>query len=236
MLRLATPEDIPTINGLLNHPEIYPWATGGQDLGPLDITSGFPALYTLIAETGDGCIILDPYDEQTMELHTCLLPALRGKATDEVLRDTLRFVFAETYAQEILTKVPLNHKAADLYVRQAGFIRISDSQDGRAYQFRVERWPYEDKTLDAQCPAEIGKGATDPHLLRCLGALMLTGMKGYMGKGVSIFNKHARLHGYEPVQIIGMDAVAVGGRAIHFEANTYRVEDLCQPQPQEPVS
>ena len=231
MLRLATPSDIPAINKVLNHPEIYPWATMGQDMGPLDIGPGFGMLHTLIAEDESGCIILDPYDELTMELHTCLMQALRGKPTEEVLRDTLRFVFAETFAQEIVTKVPANNKAADLYVRQAGFVRISDSSDGHAYQFRIERWPHQDQNLSDLCPEELAEGISDPHHLRVLGALVLTGMKGYMGKGTSFYNKHARLHGFDPVAVIGMDSIAVGGRAIHFEANTYRVEDLCQPQP-----
>ena len=122
-------------------------------------------------------------------------------------------------------------------MRQAGFVRISDSPDGRAYQFRIERWPYQDTTLGELCPKEVAQEVSDPHHLRVLGALTLTGMKGYMGKGVSIYNKHARLHGFGRVLVVGMDSIAVGGRAIHFEANTYRVEDLCQPsQLQEPAS
>ena len=229
MLRLATLENIPAINRVLNHPEVYPWATMGQDIGPLDIAPSFGSLYVLIAEGDAGCIILDPYDERTMELHTCLLPELRGLPSEEVLRDTLRFVFAETMAMEILTKVPLANKSADLYTRQAGFIRISDSEDGRAYQFDIERWPYQDASLAGICPEELAKGITDPHYLRVLGALVLMGMKGYMGKGVSIFNKHARLHGFPRVDVVGMDSIAVGGRTIHFEVNTYQVENLCQP-------
>jgi hypothetical protein len=226
MVKLATIEDIPTINAILNHQDIYRWATMGKQVGPMDITREFSNLFTLLVDDGSGCIVLDPYSEQTVEVHVCLLPSSRGLASEEVVRETLRFVFAETGCTEILTQVPRDHKAADLFTRQVGFVRIADSADLRAYQFTIERWPYQDKTLNMFCPIELD--IEDEHQQLVFGAFMLMSRKGFMGKAVSIYNKHARLHGFAPMAIIGMDSVTVGGRAIHFGVDTYRVEDLCQ--------
>jgi hypothetical protein len=228
MVKLAVAEDIPVINAILNCPDIYRWATMGKPVGPLDVTHAFNQLFTLLVDNGEsGCIILDPYSESTMEVHVCLMPACQGHESEEVVKDTLRFVFAETGAMEILTKVPKDHKAADLFTRQVGFVRISDSDDLRAYQFSIERWPYLDESLTEFCPPELAIEIIDHHQQRVMGAFMLMSLKGFMGKAVSIYNKHARLHGFAPMQIIGMDSVLVGGQAIHFGVNTYRVEVKC---------
>lgn len=233
MLRLATPEDIPAINKVLNHEEIYRWATMGKDLGQLDIGPVFENLWVLVEASGGGCIILDPYAEDVIEVHTCLLEAFRGKNAASIVRDTLRFAFAETGCMEILTKVPTDNKAADLFTRQVGFIRVADAAELRSYQLTIERWPYLDDTLGELCPPELEPLAVDDYHKRLFGALMLVSSKGFMGKAVSIYNKHARLQGYPPVQVCGMDSLTVGGLAIHFgEDGSFRVEDVCQPESQ----
>lgn len=232
MLRLATPDDIPEINKILNHEEIYRWATMGKDLGPLDIGPVFENLWVLLETTGGGCIIMDPYSEDVIEVHTCLLEAFRGKNSASIVRDALRFAFAETGCMEILTKVPTDNKAADLFTRQVGFIRVADAAELRSYQLTIERWPYLDDTLGELCPPELEPLSVDDYQKRLFGALMLVSSKGFIGKAVSIYNKHARLQGYLPVQVCGMDSLTVGGLAIHFgEDGSFRVEDVCQPQP-----
>jgi hypothetical protein len=202
-------------------------------MGPLDITKGFEFMHVLLHEGGGGCIILDPFSESTTEVHTCLLESFRGKAAEPIVRDALRFIFSETGCMEILTKVPTEHKAADLFTRQVGFIRVADADRFRSYQLSIERWPYLDTDLDAFCPPELVPLAVDEYQKRLLGALMLVSSKGFMGKAVSVYNKHARLQGYLPVMVCGMDSLAVGGLAVHFgEDGSHRVEELCPPQPQ----
>ncbi len=233
MLRLATKDDIPEINRVLNHEEIYPGATMGKPMGPLDISRGFDFLHVLLDDAGAGCIILDPFSVDTMEVHTCLFEAARGKSSDRLVRETMRFVFAETGCMELLTKVPVTNKAADLFTRQVGFIRVADASELRSYQLTIERWPYLDETLDEFCPSELATLAMDAYQKRLFGALMLVSSKGFMGKAVSIYNKHARLQGYLPVEVCGMDSLTVGGLAIHFEKDgSFRVEDVCQSLPQ----
>ncbi len=237
MLRLANREDIPEINRVLNHEEVYRWATMGKDLGILDISPAFERVFVLLEPSGGGCIILDPFSEGTFEVHTCILGAFRGKASEAIVQDTLRFVFAETGCMEILTKVPIENKAADLFTRQVGFIRVADASQLRSYQLSIERWPYLDTTLDQFCPPELAVLAMDDYQRRLFGALMLVSSKGFMGKAVSVYNKHARLQGYLPVEVCGMDSLTVGGLAIHFgEDGSFRVEDVCQPQPPEQAS
>lgn len=239
MLRLATREDIPAINTILNHEDVYHWATMGKMTEALDITAMFEAVYVLLEPSGGGCIILDPYSVDVWEVHTCLLNSFRGRDSQGIVRDTLRFAFAETGCMEILTKVPTDNKAADLFTRQVGFIRVADAGELRSYQLTIERWPYLDETLGSDfCPAELETLAVDDYQKRLFGALVLVSSKGFMGKAVSIYNKHARLQGYQPVQVCGMDSLTVGGLAIHFgEDGSFRVEDVCQPQPlQVPVS
>lgn len=237
MLRLATPHDIPEINRVLNHADVYRWATMGKDLGPLDVGPAFDKLFVLVDPEGQGCIILDPYDEGTFEVHTCLLEAARGKAAEGIVRDALRFIFAETGCMEILTKVSTDNKAADLFTRQVGFIRVADAAQLRSYQLRIERWPYLDTTLDEFCPPELVPLAMDDYHKRLFGALLLMSSKGFMGKAVATYNLHARLQGYLPVEVCGMDSLTVGGLAVHFgEDGSHRVEELCPPQQPVPAS
>ncbi len=233
MLRLASQEDIPTINRILNHPGIYSWATMGKAMGPLDITAAFTSVFVLLDEAGQGCVILDPYDTATFEVHTCLLESLRGAEAQKIALETIRFVFAETGGMEILTKVQTANRGADLFARQSGFIRVADAPDLRSYQLTIERWPYLDEGLEQLCPSALSEAASDGHHRRLLGAMTLMGMRGFMGKAAAIYNKHARLQGYPPVQVCGPDSLTVGGLTIHFEQpGCVRVEELCPLSPQ----
>jgi len=238
MLRLATSMDIPEINRILNHPDVYRWATMGKDMGPMDITPAFDQVHVLLEDSGGGCIVLDPYSEDTFEVHTCLLDGFHGKIAEEIARDTVRFVFAETGGMEILTNIQTENKAADLFARQcSGFIRIADAPDLRSYQLRIERWPYLDAGLESFCPAELEPIVLDAHHRRLFGALMLTSRRGFMGKAVAVYNKHARLQGYLPVEVCGLDSLTVGGLTIHFLGNdAYQVGELCQSQSESQAS
>jgi hypothetical protein len=236
MLTRATLADIKTINEILNHPTVYPAATMGHDVGILDIGPQLEAnnLHVLMLEDEGGCIILDPYDEDTLELHTCILPAFRGKTAEVVAAETLRFVFGELGAMELLTRVQIENKGADLFARQAGFVRISDGEDLRSYQMTSDRWPYVDKGLGDFAPSEARDLMHDHHFTQILGAMVYCGNKGYMAHGVALYNKHARLHGYHRMDVVGQDSVMVGGLIIHFtERDHPKVEVTSCQQPQQ---
>ena len=228
LLKLAKEEDILTINSILNDPSVYTGATLGKDVGPLDIALNFDAVHVLVREDGLGCVILDPYNEYTMEVHTCLLPEARVKDTEQLVHETLCFAFADAAAVELVTRIPVSNKAADLFARQAGFIRISDGEDLRSYQLTVERWPCVDKALSELAPSEFRDLIPDKHFWQVAGAMSLIAKKGFLGHAVAFYNKHARLHGYPRMEVIGLDSILVGGLAIHFdEPDSCRVEGVC---------
>jgi hypothetical protein len=227
MLRRATPDDIPEINEILNHPSVYPAATLGVNVGYLDITQGFEFLHILMIEGGGGCLILDPYNEMTLELHTCILPEFRGKVAELVAEETLRFAFGILAATRIFTRIQVTNKGADLFARQMGFVRISDGEELRSYEMTVNRWPSQDKHLADLAVPELLVLCPDPHFGKIAGAVCLMANNGYLGHGVALYNEHARLHGYPRMEVCGLDSITVGGLIIHFsERNHPKVEVL----------
>lgn len=227
MLRRATEDDIPAINEIMNHPSVYKGATLGRDIGPMDVTHAFKALYVLLLESGHGCIILDPYSSTTGEVHTCLKPEARGPGSDKIVMEALRFFFGELALHKLFTRVLVANKPADLFARQAGFVRISDTGEIRSYILPRERWPQVDEELGAILPPALDGILDDTHFRKVLGAACLLGMKGWMGNAVSFYNEHARLHGYPTMEVTTLDSVMVGGRLIHFDVkNTFRVEEM----------
>jgi hypothetical protein len=233
MLRVATQEDIQTINSILNHPDVYPGATLGLDVGPLDIGPDFHKVFVLILESGDGCFILDPYDVFTVELHTCLQKTCRGAGSVDIVRRMYRFCFAELAASEVLTRIQTTDKASDLFARQMQFVRISDGDILRNYQLTLDRWPYADDALHQFAPEEFKEILVDSYFKNLAGAVCLMGMKGFLGNACAFYNKHARLNGYPRMDVVGPDSIMVGGLIIHFdEPDRSRVEKLsCQQQP-----
>jgi hypothetical protein len=241
MLRRAEDQDVETINAILNHPAVYPHATQGHDVGVLDIRGQMEAqnLHVLMIKDGEGgCIILDPYDDATLELHTCILPDFRGKAAEQVAAETLRFAFGDLGGLDLLTRVQISNRGADLFARQVGFVRISDEEnpkDGiRSYQMTSDRWPYVDKNLHQFAPEKVRDLIDSPHFRQIMGAVTYMGSRDRLGHGVALYNKHARLHGYHRMDVVGPDSIMVGGLIIHFaERNKPRVEEaLCQQQVQ----
>jgi hypothetical protein len=240
MLRMATPEDINTINGILNHPSVYPNATLGQDIGPMDIGPQLLAenLFVLMVNDGDGgCFILDPYDDNVaMEIHTCILPDHRGKEAEITVSEVLRFAFGQLGTPKLFTRISVNNKGADLFARQMGFVRISNGEDLRSYELTASRWPSQDHTLGELAIPEMSALVNDLHFFKMAGAFALMANNDYMGRGVALFNEHARLHGFPRIYIVGPDSIMVGGLIIHFDVrNEPRVEDIsCQLQQQLP--
>jgi hypothetical protein len=170
MLKRATPEDIPEINAILNHPDVYPSATLGADVGYLDVTAGFEHMHILLIPDGGGCLLLDPYSELTVELHTCILPAFRGKVAEQVAEETLRFAFGILAATRIFTRIQVTNKGADLFARQMGFVRISDGAELRGYEMTVNRWPSQDKNLQELAIEPMRWMCPDPHFQKIAGA------------------------------------------------------------------
>ena len=236
MLRRATEADIPRINDILNDPSVYHGATLGMDIGPMDVGPAFQALYVLMFEDGMGCYLIDPYSASAGEIHTCILPGGRGSAAEDAGYEAIRFCFSVLSFQKIYTRILATNKGADLYARNAGFVRISDTGSVRGYVLNRERWPQVDKSLHLALPPLLVGICPDEHFQRTLGAACLMGMKGWMGNAVAFYNEHARLHGYPRMDVVGPDSVLVGGRLIHFDGqDLIRVEELClPPEPSQP--
>jgi N-acetylglutamate synthase-like GNAT family acetyltransferase len=232
VIRRATNDDIPAINAILNHPSIYPAATLGVDVGALDVTDAMENIHVLLIEEGaGGCLILDPYNHLTLELHTCILPDFRGKLAEVVAEEVLRFAFGQLAAARIFTRIHVTNKGADLFARQMGFVRISDGHELRGYEMTVNRWPSQDKHLAECAIPEMEALVPDPHFGKIAGAFALMANNGFLGNGVALYNEHARLHGYPRMDVPTLDSVLVGGLRIHFsERNNPRVEVMsCQP-------
>ena len=123
-----SPDDIAHVNSILNHPEIHPWITFNDD--PVD--------FTWALGQSDRFVLFGPYGGQiyhlvgpkTYEVHSAYLPEARGRYALEATKQTLRWMFTQTDATEILTRVPRGNIAAKALARACGLRKTTTMPDG----------------------------------------------------------------------------------------------------------
>lgn len=132
MLRLATREDVPTLNAILNDPSVYPHVSLGIP-GPLDFGPVFDHCFFLMLQNEGGFFMLHPITGG-LEVHTCFLPGHRGKEASDAGWELLRTCFMQWGTSCIFTKVPLGNIHTDHFTRKHGFKRIGADAEFRFYE------------------------------------------------------------------------------------------------------
>jgi RimJ/RimL family protein N-acetyltransferase len=132
MIRRYTnsPADIAHVNSILNHPKVRPWL--GMDDAPLDFTEvlGRHDVYALFGECGGQ--FYHHVGPQTYEVHSAYLPEARGKVALATTKETLRWMFSQTDATDIITRVPRGNVAAKALARACGLKHATVLPDGWA--------------------------------------------------------------------------------------------------------
>lgn len=203
------------LNGCANHPEVRPWIGG---VGELDLTATAHNPANICIQCGEGAWIFMPLTSGTYEVHTLFPPEARGKPYFWGAKEAVRYMFTETEATELVTKVPISNAAALGAAKLLGwkerFKRESAWEDGSSVSYRVftiDDWSLSDKEClqrgqEFHAKLERVKGQSshpeDETHDRMVGATFLMVRAGNMLKAVSAYNRWAIFAGYAPVQAI----------------------------------
>lgn len=205
------------LNFLANHPEIRPHV-GGE--GALDLTALALNPAVIVLDSEHGAFVLVPILPQVYELHTMFLPEGRGRDFFDRAREMFRYVFCETDAVEIVTKVPDDNRGAAVACAKTGFRERFHRENVSYRSLSIEGWALGDPlcrergqafhdTLEA---AKIASGSElpvhseDPAHDAVVGAAM---MMRDLSKGVDFYNIWATFAGYATIAIVGPNLVDI---------------------------
>ncbi len=117
-MRLATEEDIPMLNEILNSPGV----NGGASMGTgiqMDVEPVMRA-GSIIFTNGVGAVSFTPTVPGQFEGHMFFLPEGRGKKAIDAVIESCEMMF-DRGAEKITARIPVSYKSSRLLTRRAGF-------------------------------------------------------------------------------------------------------------------
>lgn len=238
------------LNNIVNDPHVRPFVAPGNQ--PLDLTSQLANTnnVALVGEFG-ACVFLKLLPG-VYEVHTQVRKEGRGAWTNEMTKACTAWMFINTDAYEILTRVPKGHVGAKVATINAGgrfdFTREKECLfrgnliDVHVYSFRIQDW----LNTQPEGLVEAGRkfhdllhaeadrlGVTDPahadddnHNLY-VGAAVAMVRAGRPIKGLLTYNRWALISRHVPIIPISMEKPVVAkidhGLYVTFEDDGIRV-------------
>lgn len=245
---LSRATDASAFNAVLNHPDVFPMISVPGDQ-PLD-ASGLVADPRNILLMGEGGGILFVQHEPCIyEFHTNFLPQYRGRYAIEFAKLARRWMFTQSDAVSLLTKVPAFNRAAAFAVRIVGFKReftrkaAWPSKDGPVdldyFALYYPDWLWLEKGLidtgrefHAELDAEYKRHGREPHQHPdddahdvVVGAAYEMFRAGQIEKSVILYNRIAVFAGFHPVALISKDPVLldIGEAVLMLQDNHIKV-------------
>jgi hypothetical protein len=238
------------LNTVANHPQVRP-ALGGE--GPLDLTAILADAenFALTAEGGGWVFVR--HEPGAYELHTLFLRHGRGRACLAAWREAARYMFLETDAREIVTKVPANNLGAAFAAQKCGFAERFTRHEAFAdphgqlhdvsyLGLTLDNWVAVEASLDAGghwfhdgmertlAGAGMPPHSDDPAHERAVGAAVAMIAARNHRKGVWFYNRWARLAGYPVVSVLSETPLAIDvGAGVVVEARDGTMEVIRCP-------
>lgn len=114
--------DMGLIKSILMHPSVLPHIHDDGFTGDLDLTDEAHIFWMLVKNPEPaGVYMLQPHNMATYELHTSLLPTIRGALGLEAIHKVIDWFFDDLKGLKLITHVPEINKAAMQYAYRAGF-------------------------------------------------------------------------------------------------------------------
>lgn len=191
MIRLATREDIPRINEILNEPSVKEGALFGKD-EVVDAAKFFHVGFTLMAN--GGCFLCFPIDSESLDVHTNFLPDYRGDNALSEAKSGLRMVITQTSINRIFTRVHEDSMAVRKFARWAGFEETLRSDKFIHYTLNIEKFVSDDEPLKALGGEKFPGSPESSHGL--LGFAWACGQNDLPWRGLAIYNRIASVCGW----------------------------------------
>lgn len=126
MITFRQTRDLAYVRGVFTHPDVWPFICDDsgdpESFQPADV----PGVVYLVPELDGeamGVVMLCDANAVTMEQHTAILPAYRGKPTADAFRALLAYLpTAFPTVKYLRTWVPSYNRAALLAARRVGFV------------------------------------------------------------------------------------------------------------------
>jgi hypothetical protein len=207
------------LNSVINHPQVRPWLKGE---GVLDLAETAKSLDNYLLEAEGGGFVLIRHEPGIYEVHSQFLPEARG-GTVAAMKAGFEYMFVHTDCQRVVTKVPDGNRAAVALAKLAGFRPMFRREETSFMGLTAEEWAQGNAELEtdgrwfheALEAAKREKGSDlpthtdDPAHERAVGATVQMVKAGNAEKGVTLYNRWARLAGYVPVTLLSEQPVVI---------------------------
>jgi hypothetical protein len=224
------------LNQVINHPRVRPWVSS-SGVEPLD--------FTLFVENTNNILLMGEYggvffhllQPGLYEAHTQVLPEGRGRWTIAMVQKALSYIFIQTDAVEILTRVPAGNTPALALTKRIGgvfqFTRPNSwMHNGIAcpsdiYALSIMNWmrdaeelPLRGRWVDNKIKKELRKQKVefipvkDENHDRYVGASIEMIFAGQVGKGIALYNRWASVAGYSSARVVSDNPLAIDFRGV----------------------
>lgn len=219
--------DASFLNRVANDPDVRP-LVGGE--GVIDLTAKLANASNVALHDHVGGFLFEKIDGGLYELHTMFLPEGRGRHVLEAAQFAARYMFAQTDALELITKLPVTNRRADFMVRRCGFRKLyerkgawADGSDVRFFGLDLDSWRQQDgrarsagrafhrlleEAKDAVASVLHAHPQDDTHD-QVVGASVLMIQAGQVRKGVWAYNRWAAVAGYQQITLASEAPVVV---------------------------
>lgn len=200
------------INEIVNDPAVRPWIAN-SDKGVIDLSDMVADCRNYVLMGEHGGIAFFFVQDGVYECHTQVLPRARGKWTRELTEACARYMFTQTDAYEIITRIPAGHIAATAaaeaqgmrheFTRPNGVVFRDRIVDCHIHSFRLQDWVpraahvaetgqwFHDR-LEAEAQRLGIKEPThepDENHNRYVGASLEMAFGGQYAKGIGFYNR-----------------------------------------------
>ena len=187
-MKRATEEDVPTINRIMNDPDVRPWVFEGE--GYLDYSGMTDALYILVTDTGVG--IGEHFGDCEYIATMAVLPEGRGVGSVKLFYGLMDAAFWSTDAMRVYATInPDNDRSIRFFTKIGSIIRkVGDRV--------IAEWSFTDWAFKSDMAKKAGEEfngilQADESTKKMLGAFALTLRGGWGGKAYHLYNKYAYL-------------------------------------------
>lgn len=203
-------------NEVANNPDVRPWLQGPDGIVDLAPVISNPANFALWCDGGG--FILVRHEPGIYEVHSLFSPESRGHSV-AAMRAGFAYMFERTDADEIVTTVGDDNRAALAFAKMAGFREVFRTADGARYSLTLMDWALSRPELEQEGAAfhallesvKIERNSERPVHEDCsahdrmVGAAFRMVMAGNPAKAVGHYNKWARMAGYAPIGLVSVN-------------------------------
>lgn len=190
-MQVASREDIPRINAILNAPEVRPHIAPG--VGEVDATEIFPRVLFFLFPNG----VLMGEGMGGGEYLGLSAFTTKGQGLPSVVahHQAFDYMFFKTDATRLNATVSRDNEKARRNLKGIGFTRIVDLGNPRIIaSLDWDDWALQSKEALRTSSEFAWANSLPEHERRVLGAFALTVRGGWPGKAVAQFNKYAHLN------------------------------------------